>query len=76
MAQEAEKQGGREKREGGEERTSRIQCVDIDTQIHWVLGPDSIPDLLDDPRHADRVNLSCLGNFKAAVPIVLVVAEA
>lgn len=67
--------GLREGRKGEEERTSWVQRVNINTQIHGVLSPNSIPDLLDDPRHADGVNLSCLGDLESAVPVVLVVAE-
>jgi len=69
-----ESRGGRKGR-SGEERTSWVQRVDIDTQIHRVLNSNSIPDLLNDPRHADCVNLSCLRDLESAVPVVLIVAE-
>ena len=53
--------------------TSRIQCVDVDTQIHGVLRADSVSDLLDDSRGADGVDFARFGYLEAAVAVVVVV---
>lgn len=68
---------GRERRRGrGRGHTSRIQCVDVDTQIHGVLGADSVSDLLDYPGRADGVDLARFGDLEAAVAVVVVVRQA
>ena len=56
--------------------TSRIKRIDINTQIHRLLRPDSIPDLLDDACRADGVDLSRFRDLEAAVAVVFIVAEA
>ena len=53
--------------------TSRIQGIDIDTQVNRFGRADSIPDLLDNTGHANRIYLSCLYNLEAAVSVVVVV---
>ena len=60
----------------GDSHTSRIQGIDVDTQIHGFRSPDSILDLLDDARHADRIDLPCLDDLEAAVSVVVVVGQA
>ena len=55
--------------------TSWVQSIDIDAQIHWLLGSDTVSDLLDDAIHTDSVNFSGFNNLKAAVPIVIIVAK-
>ena len=57
-------------------RTGWIQRININTQVHRLLRPHSFPDLFDDPRRPDRINLAGFGYLKAAVAVVLVVAEA
>ena len=56
--------------------TSRIQSIDIDTQIHGFRSPDSILDLLDNPGHANRIDFPCFDDFESAVSIVVVVGQA
>jgi hypothetical protein len=55
------------------ELTSRVQGIDIDTQIHGLLQSDSFPNLLDDAVGADLVYFACFDDFETAVPVVLVV---
>jgi len=55
--------------------TSRVERVDVERQVDGVLGPDAVPDLLDDAVGADGVDLAGLDDLKAAVPVVLVVAR-
>ncbi len=55
--------------------TGRIERVDVQRQIHRVLGPDPLENLLDDAVGADLVDLARLDNLKPAVPVVLVVAR-
>ena len=55
--------------------TSRVQRIDVNTQIHWLRCPNSISDLLDDARRADAVDFASFGNLKAAVAVIFVVAE-
>lgn len=66
---------GGEWEEGGKgwRHTSRIQCVDIDTQIHGILRADPVSDLLDYARGADGVDLARFGDLEAAVAVVVVV---
>lgn len=35
------------RREGKRKLTGRIQSVDVERQVHWVLGADAVADLLD-----------------------------
>ena len=53
--------------------TCRIQGVNINTQIHGLRGSDSIPDLPDDPVHADGVYLPGLDDLETAVAVILIV---
>lgn len=53
--------------------TRWVQCVDVDRQVHGLLRPDPVPDLLDDAISANLVNLPRLHNLKAAVAVVLVI---
>ena len=62
-------------RKGKGGHTSRIQRIDINTQIYWLLCSNSVPDLLDNACRADAVNLASFGNFEAAVAVVFVIAK-
>lgn len=53
--------------------TSRIQSVNVQTQVHWVRGSDSVPDLLDDPIDANGIDLTRLHDLKAAVAVILII---
>ena len=56
--------------------TSRIQSVDIDTQIHRPRDPDPLPYFPDNPLRANRIDFSCFHDLEAAVAVVVVVGEA
>ena len=62
------------KRKEERRHTSRVQRIDINTQIHWLLCPNSIPDLLDNARRADAVDFASFRNLKAAIAVVFVIA--
>ena len=53
--------------------TSRIQGIDIDAQVDRFGHANSIPDLLDDTSHTDRVDFSCFYNLEAAIPVDIIV---
>ena len=53
--------------------TSRIQSINIDTQIHRILGTNAVPDPLDNTISADLVNLARLDDFEATVAVVLII---
>lgn len=55
--------------------TCWVQGVDVDGQIDWFLCADSISDLLDYAMHSNRVDFSCLHDFKSAVSIIVVIAQ-
>ena len=69
------RRGGEERRGGKRRRTGRIQRVNIDTQVHRLLRADSVPDLLDNPHHADGVDFPRFGDLKPTVAVVFVVAR-
>lgn len=56
--------------------TSRIQRIDVDTQIHGLLRADPVSNLLDDALGADGVDDARLDDLEAAVAVVVVVAQA
>lgn len=55
------------------EFTSRIQSININTQIHRLLSPDPIPDFLDNAICANFVDLPSLNNLESTVAIILIV---
>ena len=61
--------------EGGR-RTSWVKGIDVDGEVDGLLGTDSIADFPDDAGHANCVDFTCLYDFKAAIPIVVVIAQA
>lgn len=67
---------GKGKLEKGETRTSRIQSVNIDTQVNGFRRPDSVPDFLDYSRCSYYVNFPRLYDFKSTVAIVFVIGGA
>lgn len=56
--------------------TGRIQGVDIDTQVHGLLGAYSVLDLLDDAVNTNLVDLARLNDLETAVAVVVVVGGA
>lgn len=55
--------------------TCRVKCVDVDAQIHGLLGTNPIPDLLDDTICTNLIDLTSFDDLKATVPVVLVVGR-
>ena len=55
--------------------TGRVEGVDIQRQVHGVLGAHAVPDPLDDAVGADGIDLSSLDDLEAAVAVVLVIAR-
>lgn len=55
--------------------TCWIQRIDINTQVHWLCSPNSVPDLLDNTRRANGIDLARFGDFEAAIAVILVVTE-
>ena len=55
--------------------TSRIKSVNVDTQIHGLLGAYPVLDLLDNAIDANLVDFACLDNLKAAVAVIFVVGR-
>ncbi len=53
-----------------------VQSVNVDGQIHGVLGADAFLDTFDDPVHADGVDLAGFDAREAAVSVILVVRRA
>lgn len=51
----------------------RVQCVDVDGQIHGVLGADAFADAANDTLDADGVDLAGLDAREAAVSVVVVI---
>ena len=66
---------GKDRRWKGERRTSWIKGINIDGEIDRSFRPNSIPDLLDDPLHPNRVNLSRLHNLKSAISIIIIITQ-
>lgn len=56
--------------------TSRVQRVNVQAQIHGVLGAHTVTNLLDNAVDANRVHLTRLDNLEPAVAIVLIVGGA
>jgi hypothetical protein len=52
---------------------SRIQSIDINTDINWVLQSNTILDFLDDSLGTNGINLSGLNNLETAVSVVLII---
>jgi hypothetical protein len=55
--------------------TGRIQSVNVQRQVHRLLGTYTIPDLLDDASRANLVYLRRLHDLEPTVSVVLVVAR-
>lgn len=55
--------------------TCRVQSVNVDGKIDWLLGADTVSYLFDYAGHANRVNLPRLNNLEAAVSVVVVIAH-
>lgn len=55
--------------------TSRVQGVNVDTEIHRLARADSIYYFLDNPGRPDRVNRTSFDNFEAAIAVIFIVAE-
>lgn len=56
--------------------TGRVKSVNVQRQIHRVLGPYAVENLLDDAIGSDDVNFARLDNLEAAVSVVFVVTGA
>ena len=59
----------------GGKRTSWVKGVDVYRQIHRLLRPNSIPNLLNNTLHTNRINLPSLHNFKPTIPIIIIIAQ-
>lgn len=55
--------------------TSRIQSIDVQTQINWVLSAHTIPNLLDDTIRPDGIDLAGLDDLEPAISVVFVVTR-
>lgn len=55
--------------------TGRVKRVNVQTQVDWILGANSVANLLDDSINANGINLSRLHNLEAAVSVVFVVGR-
>lgn len=60
----------------------RINCVNVDAQIHRSIGADSIPDPLDDALHAASegivagvVNLARLDSGEPTVAVIVIIRK-
>jgi len=56
--------------------TSRIQCIDINTQVHRFLRTNPVSNLLNNALRTNSINYPRLHDLKPAVTVVVVVAEA
>lgn len=56
--------------------TSRVQCINIQTEVDRVLRAHALANLLDNAIGSDGVDLARLNDLEAAVAIVLVVRGA
>lgn len=54
---------------------SRVQRIDINGEIDWILMSDTIMDLLDDSLRTNGINLTSLRDLEATVPIVLIIGK-
>lgn len=55
--------------------TGRVKRVNVQTQVDWILGANSVANLLDDSINANGIDLSRLHNLEAAVSVVLVIGR-
>lgn len=55
--------------------TRRIKSVNVEGQVHGILGTDTVQDFLDDAVGANLVDLASFNNFEPAVPVILIVAR-
>ena len=56
-------------------QTGRVKSIDIDAQVDGAFGADPLADLLDDAIDPNGVDLTRLHDLKAAVSVIVVVAE-
>lgn len=54
-------------------RTSRVESIDVNTQVDGLRRANTVPDLPDDAMHTNRVNLACLDDLKPTVAVILVI---
>ena len=62
-------------RRAGRGCEGRVQRIDVNAEVDWILGANSVPDGLDDARRADGVDLPRLDAREAAVAVVVVVRQ-
>lgn len=55
--------------------TGWVKRVNIQTQVDWVLGANSVADLFDDAINTNGINLSRLHNLEPTVSVVLVIGR-
>lgn len=61
--------------QGGWGRTSRVEGIDIDAEVHRLLSAHTVPNLLNNPLHPNRINLPGLHNLKPTIPIIIIITH-